>query len=157
MLPLWNQAILSLSDLFFFLGVCCSVLPFTSNIECSLLLQPWGLNLFCMQSCLYLFDNLPRVILQPYLLLTAEFVEHFLDFLPPVFLHGVEWFLWGRHEWRASDLLQSREDFLECRPRVRLLVPAVWSEKKQGVLVKQGCPWWQQSQNLAKLLDELTI
>ena len=47
MLPLWNQAILSLSDLFFFLGVCCSVLPFTSNIECSLLLQPWGLNLFC--------------------------------------------------------------------------------------------------------------
>ena len=29
-------------------------------------------------------------------------------------------------------------------------------QRKQDVFVKQGCPWWQQSQNFAKLLDELT-
>lgn len=60
-----------------------------------------------------------------YLFLAPKFVEHFLNFLPPVLLHGVEAFLRGRHKGRGGYFIQPTKDFRKSRPLMRLLMPAI--------------------------------
>lgn len=73
----------------------------------------------------------PIVFISPeqwksYLFLAPKFIEHLLNFLPPVLLHGVEAFLRGRHKGRGGYFIQPTKDFRESRPLMRLLMPAIW-------------------------------